>query len=181
MRRLMLCLPLLLLAACGESDHQDMREWMATAGNEGRIKVQPLPDVKPYTPVPYAVEAQLDPFKAARLVPEAKQFQNSGKGGGLQPNFDAREMRNSPLERYPLESLRMVGYLRINNKPIGVIQADQTTKQVKVGEYVGTDFGLITKITEQEITLREMVQDSGGEWTERTATLPLMTNREPGK
>lgn len=181
MKRLILYFALALLAACGESDHQDLREWMTTAGNEGRIKVQPLPDVKPYSPVPYAVEGQMDPFKAARLVPEAKQFQANGKGSGLQPNFDAREMRNSPLERYPLESLKMVGYLRINNRPIGVIQADQTTKQVKVGEYIGTDFGLITKITEQEITLREMVQDSGGEWTERTSTLPLMTAKEPGK
>lgn len=178
--RWLLCCCVLLLTACEEGDHQDLRDWMATAGNEGRMNASSLPEVRPYVPVPYTVEGMIDPFKSAKLVPEAKQFQGSGKGAGLQPNFDAREMRNNPLERFPLESLRMVGYLEINKKPIGVIQADQVTKQVKVGDYIGTDFGLITKIATTEISLRELVQDSAGDWTERTNTLPLLA-KEPGK
>jgi type IV pilus assembly protein PilP len=97
-----------------------------------------------------------------------------GKGGGLQPDFDAREIRNNVLERYPLDSMRMVGYLVLNKQPIAVIQADQLVKQVKIGDYMGLDFGVVTKISERELTLKEMIQDSTGEWTERVNTLPLL-------
>lgn len=173
------CASAMLLLGCTGSEQQSVREWIASTPADSRARVSPLPDVKPYIPLQYNAEAQLDPFRPSRLIPESKQFQQ-GKPSGLQPNFEARELRNSPLERYPLDSLRMVGYLVLNNKPIGVIQAEQLTKQVKVGDYIGTDFGLITKITEKEITLREMVQDSGGDWTERASALPLI-NKEPGK
>jgi type IV pilus assembly protein PilP len=44
---------------------------------------------------------------------------------------------------------------------------------VKAGEYVGQNFGKITKISETEVTLREIVQDAAGEWIERTSTLQL--------
>lgn len=35
------------------------------------------------------------------------------------------------------------------------------------------NYGRVTKITETEVTLREIVQDAVGEWIERAATLQL--------
>jgi type IV pilus assembly protein PilP len=49
----------------------------------------------------------------------------------------------------------------------------QLVKQVKVGEYIGFDFGLVTKITDQEVELQEQIQDSDGECSERVNTLQL--------
>ncbi len=82
-------------------------------------------------------------------------------------------MRNSVMEKYPLESMHMIGFMNINKNPMAAVQVDQLVKQVKVGDYIGLDFGVITKITEQEIEIREVVEDSSGDWSERMNTLQL--------
>lgn len=160
------------LAACSGGDHEDLRQWMQESAKDLRGNIPKLPEVTPYVPVPYDAEAMLDPFRPNKIEPEAKQRQG-GKGGAFQPDFEAREVRNSLLEKYPLESLKMIGYLNVNNRPIAVIQAEQNVKQVKVGEYMGLDFGMVTRITDTEVTLRELVQDSAGDWSERSSSLYL--------
>lgn len=162
-----------VIAACSSGDHEDLRQWMKESTKDLRGNIPRLPDVKPYEPVPYNGEGSLDPFKAAKIEPENKGRSGSGKGGGLQPDFDARELRNSPLEKYPLESLKMIGYLNLSGKSIAVIQADKNIKQVRVGEYMGLDFGMVTQITDREVKVRELVQDSAGDWMERTNSLYL--------
>ena len=168
-----------MLGACSGGDHEDLKQWMNENTKDLRGSIPRLPEVKPYEPVPYDVDGMLDPFKAAKIEPDAKG-RGPGKGGGLQPDFEAREIRNSPLEKYALESLKMIGYLNLNGKPIAVIQADQNVRQVKVGEYMGLDFGMVTQITDREVTVREMVQDSAGDWMERTSSLYLQ-GKDGGK
>ncbi|MBK8890057.1 MAG: pilus assembly protein PilP [Dechloromonas sp.] len=146
---------------------------MADNTKDMRGRIPKLPEVKAYEPVPYDVEVLLDPFKASKIEPESKNRQGSGKGGAFQPDFEARDLRNSLLEKYPVESLKMIGYLNINRRPIAVIQVENKVKQVKVGDYVGLDFGLVTQVTEKEVLLRELIQDSAGDWSERTSSLYL--------
>ena len=67
----------------------------------------------------------------------------------------------------------MIGYLNINRRPIAVIQVENKVKQVKVGDYVGLDFGMVTQITDKEVVMRELIQDSAGDWSERTSSLYL--------
>jgi type IV pilus assembly protein PilP len=43
---------------------------------------------------------------------------------------------------------------------------------------MGQNFGLITKIDESEVTLKELVQDATGDWVERISTMQL---QEAGK
>ena len=45
---------------------------------------------------------------------------------------------------------------------------------------MGQNFGVITKISESEVALRELIQDPGGEWVERVSTLQLQ-EKETGK
>ena len=54
-----------------------------------------------------------------------------------------------------------------------MVRADASLYRVKAGNYMGQNFGLITEVTENEIRLRELVQDPGGDWTERVSTLQL--------
>lgn len=169
-----------VLAACSGGDHEDLRQWMQESTKGLRGNIPKLPEVKPYEPVAYDAEGLLDPFKPGKIEPESKNRLGGAKAGGLQPDYEAREMRNSLLEKYPLESLKMVGYLNINNRPIAVMQAEQHVKQVKVGEYMGQDFGMVTQITDTEVTVRELVQDSAGDWSERTNSLRLQ-GKEGGK
>ena len=57
-----------------------------------------------------------------------------------------------------------------------MVRVDNLLYQVRPGAYLGQNFGKVTKISENEITLREIVQDAAGEWIERVATLQLQEN-----
>lgn len=169
--------PLLLLAflvGCS-GDHEDLRQWMADSTKDMRGNIPKLPEVKSYEPVPYEVADMLDPFRPGKIEPESRQKQGGGKNSPFQPDFEAREQRNNLLEKYPLESLKMIGYLNVNKRLMAVIEVDGKVKQVKTGDYIGLDFGMVTKVTETEIELRELIQDSAGEWSERKSSLYLQS------
>jgi type IV pilus assembly protein PilP len=53
--------------------------------------------------------------------------------------------------------------------------------RVKKGNYLGQNFGLITEITDTEVKLKEIVQDTAGDWTERQSVLPLLEGPVGGK
>ena len=87
--------------------------------------------------------------------------------------------RKEPLEAFPLEQLKMVGTLTQGPDTYALVRADKTLYRVKKGNYIGQNFGLITDVTDGEIKLKEIVQDSAGDWAERQSVLPLL--EEAGK
>lgn len=157
-----------LLAACGGEEQQELRAELAAMTKDMRGKVDPLPVVKPYEPVPYTAFDMADPFGPTKIVLAAEKSQT--KNNGLAPDLDRPK---EPLEAYPLESLRMVGTLAKQKQTFAVVKADAGLYRVRAGNYLGQNFGVITKITDGEIVLRELIQDSGGDWAERTSTLLL--------
>ncbi len=175
MKRILLVALCGCLGACSGGDHDDLKQWMAENTKDMRGHIPKLPEVKPYAPVPYEAEGVLDPFKPGKIEPESKYKQLAGKGGAFQPDFEAREVRNSLLEKYPIESLKMIGYMNVNRRPMAVIQVEDKVKQVKVGDYIGLDFGMVTQVSDTEVQLRELIQDSAGDWTERKSSLYLQS------
>src|SRR5450830_1623136 len=90
---------ILLLASCGSNQGDDLDQFMNTASNDMHPRIEPIPEVKSYTPIEFNTDGQLnDPFKPRK----AKNSSN----GGVQPNL-ARP--KEPLEAYPLESLKYFG------------------------------------------------------------------------
>ena len=67
----------------------------------------------------------------------------------------------------------MVGSLIKAGQPVALVRVDKLLYQVQVGNYLGQNYGRVTKVSETDLNLREIVQDAAGEWTERTATLQL--------
>jgi type IV pilus assembly protein PilP len=154
-----------LLAGCGGESHQDLRAWMADQGKGARGRVDPLPQIKPYEPFVYNAFDLPDPFKPRKIEPT--------KGGSkLAPDLTRRR---EPLEAYPLESLNMVGTLAKGKLTYALVRTpDRDVYQVSAGNYLGQNFGVILGVTENEIRMKELVQDGGGDWTERTGTLQLI-------
>jgi type IV pilus assembly protein PilP len=153
-----------LLGACGGESHQDLRTWMAEQGKNSKGRLEPLPQIKPYEPFTYNAYDLPDPFKPRKIEP--------AKGGGrLAPDL-AR--RREPLESYPLESLTMVGTLERGKGVYALIRTpEKDIYQVRPGNYLGQNFGVVTGITDGEIKLKELVQDGSGDWAERSSTLNL--------
>jgi type IV pilus assembly protein PilP len=67
----------------------------------------------------------------------------------------------------------MVGTLERSRSMYALVRADSGLYRVRIGNYLGQNFGVITKITDGEIALRELIQDAGGDWAERESTLLL--------
>lgn len=155
----------LALSGCG-GEHEDLRAWMKDSTKDLRGRVQPLPEIRPMEIVAYEVANLVDPFRSSKIEPEKKV----GGGGGLQPDFDRRK---EPLEQYPLETLSMVGTLEQGKNVYAIIRADANLHRVRTGNYMGQNFGVITRVTESEVELKELVQDAAGDWVERTSTLQL--------
>ena len=158
----------LLVSGCGGEEFQDLRDFVKTAGADMRGKVEPPPDISPYEPFTYENDTQLqDPFKPRK--PGARSSPSSGQN---QPNLDRAK---EELEDFPLESLKMVGYLFQKNIGHALIRSvEGKVYRVKAGNYIGQNFGQITAVSETEVKVKEMVQDSAGDWSERESNLQLM-------
>ena len=163
----LLLLATLFLMACGTEEFQDLKDFVRDSGADLRGQVEPAPEIKPYEPFPYDNSASLpDPFKAR------KQEIKPAQTGANQPDF-ARPRQE--LEEFPLESMKMVGYLRKGNISNAIIRSTEgKLHRVKVGNYAGLNFGQITSITETEVKIKEMVQDGAGDWLERESSLQLV-------
>jgi type IV pilus assembly protein PilP len=158
------------LVACTGEEYGDLKAELKEKTKDQRGKIDPLPVVKPYEPVPYKAFDQPDPFSVAKIELVTKSA-GIGGGGGLKPDLNRPK---EPLEAYPLESLKMVGVLQQRKGNFALIKADTGLYRVSVGNYMGQNFGLITLITDSQVQLRELIQDAVGDWTERQSTLQLL-------
>ena len=154
-----------LLAACSGEQHSDLRAFVKASDDLPRGRIPPLPEVTPYQPTEYAAFDLTDPFKPRKIEPP-----KNAQTGGVQPDPNRRR---EPLEAYPLEALKMVGMLK-QKEFFGLVRTpDNNIFQVKAGNYLGQNFGRITAVSDSSIKLKEIVQDSNGNWEEKEQTLLL--------
>jgi len=170
MKRLLISVALIVLSGCS-SEIDDLKQFVRESDKGLPRRIEPLPAVKPFEPFPYEGFDLPDPFKPRKL-----SAPKEGSGGGVAPDLNRRK---EPLEAFPLEQLKMVGTLSQGNDTYALVRADKTLYRVKKGNYMGQNFGLITDVNDAEIKLKEIVQDSAGDWAERQSVLPLL--EEAGK
>jgi len=168
-----LMLTLLALAGCGSSEQEELQQWMTEQRNAIRPKVDPLPEPTKFSPQPYTQEGSTEPFSNQKLTQALKRDSNqaTANAGLIAPELSRRK---EPLEAYPLDATFMVGSLIKVGQPVALVKVDNLIYQVRVGNYLGQNYGRITQVGETSLSLREIVQDAAGEWIERTATLQLL-------
>jgi type IV pilus assembly protein PilP len=142
---------------------------METVKQESKVRVVPLTEPKVFVPAAYEGDALTDPFNQSKLlVALAKMKANTDNG--LRPNFDRNR---EALEAYPLDQMEMRGYTEKNKTITALIMVGKSMYQVRIGNYIGQNFGKIIGISETQVEIEEIVQDAAGEWTKRKATLEL--------
>jgi type IV pilus assembly protein PilP len=159
----------MLLGACGGEEQSELRQELAAMTKDLRGRVDPLPQVKSFEPVPYKGESMVDPFVPGRIV-VTQASTGGGGGGGVQPDLNRPK---EPLEAFPMETIQMVGTLSQNQDMFALVRAGANLFRVKKGNYIGQNFGVITGIDEGQISVKEVVQDSGGDWVERSTSLQM--------
>jgi type IV pilus assembly protein PilP len=159
----------LVLAGCG-ADLDELQGWMDQQKREVKPNVPPLAPPRKFDPQPYAGADGVDPFSSQKLAVALKREERATSA--LLANEQKR--RKEPLEAYPLDSISMVGSINKLGQPFALLRVDNLLYQVKIGDYMGQNYGRVLSINETEMVLREVVQDAAGEWIERNSTLQLV-------
>jgi type IV pilus assembly protein PilP len=161
------------LSGCFGDEQEDLQRWISDQRNATKPTVAPIPEPKRFSPVPYGQEASVEPFSKEKLVQALRRdsTQATANAALVAPELNRRK---EPLEAYPLDAMALVGSLLPNGVPVALVKVDNLLYQVKVGSYLGQNYGKVTKVSETEVSLREIVQDAAGEWIERQASLQLL-------
>ncbi len=162
----------LLLAACSDSDVREVNDWMLQVKQQTKVAVPPLTAPKTFVPFVYASNGALDPYSPDKLLGELSKGAREGKGA--KPDMNRRK---DALESFPLDTMKMVGTIQDKKAVYAMLQIDKVNYRARAGEHIGTDYGLVTSVTENAVNIKETVQDASGEWVERLSKLELQESQ----
>ncbi len=165
------CVVIPFLSGCAENDVSDLTQYIAEVKARPKGAIEPLPEIKVIEPFIFKPDGLRNPFRPMEKIMD-NDILNMADGNGIRPD---NTRRKEELESYPLDSLRMVGTLTINNGLWALVKAsDGTIHRVQVGHHMGTNYGKIIRIREDRIELMEIVPDNKpGLWREQQASLAL--------
>lgn len=163
----------LSVSGCIGSEDSDLQSYIDEVKARQPKAIDPLPKIKQIETFVYEARGRRSPF-SSDFGEDTKDKEISGSG--LRPD---RDRRKEELEQFPLDSLRMVGTLKQEEKTWGLIQSqDGVIHRVQPGNYAGLNDGQITHISEDKIELTEIVPDGDGNYREREAVLSLGNKQE---
>ncbi|MCU7959092.1 MAG: pilus assembly protein PilP [gamma proteobacterium symbiont of Bathyaustriella thionipta] len=144
---LIFALPL-ILTGCGTTDMSDLKAYVGEVKSRRASRIAPLPDPGVVERFIYRPEGLRNPFVPSEALDRVK---DTGKvDNGIQPEIHPPE----ELERFSLDSLRLVGTLEQNNTIWALIRAgDKSIHRVSKGNYLGKNNGKITSISEDKVEL----------------------------
>lgn len=150
------------LAGCG-GGNGSLRAWMQRVENEPPLPLPPVPRPAPYHPPVFSAARLRSPFvPSVRALPLA-----------VRPN------RNRPrqyLERFPLDSLALVGTLIVGRHVYALVRDPHgIVHRVTYGNYLGQNDGKIIAIHSNGIVLREILPNGTGGWVVTRVFMPLST------
>ena len=167
----------LAVSGCSSSDQEELQSWMAQERANAKPRVKPLEEPKIFTPQAYLGSDGMDPFNPMKLM---QVLRRESAQSSANTTLIASELnrRKEPLEAEPLDAMTMVGSLDKKGVPTALVRVGSLLYQVRAGNYLGQNYGKVTRITETSIQLREIVQDGSGDWIERNSTLELQEGRK---
>ena len=156
-----ICVATVALSGCSSKD-DELDQFIAETKQEQGGSVPKLPELKPYESYAYESVNIRSPFMPGG---------SGGNGPGLRP--DSRRNREF-LEQFSLDTLRMVGTLRMADRTYGLVKTkDGLVHRVLPGNYMGQSDGRVTEISPSKISVVEIVPDGLGGYMERPASLAL--------
>ena len=159
-----------LLAGCGGSSYPDLDQYMADTKARPAGHIPPVPTFAAYKAYTYAAAGLRSPFQVPIEVKEITRMQ---RVTNVRP--DPSRTREF-LEQFSFDALGMVGTMQMGGTLWGLMQDPEgSVHRVKVGNYLGKNHGRITELTENYVSVIEIVANGPEEWVERPRKLALKT------
>jgi type IV pilus assembly protein PilP len=146
---------------------------MTQVQGETRPSVKPLAAPKDFIPYAYTGKDAVDPFSPNKLLAELARAADTSNN----PNRPDMNRPKEELENFPLDTMKMVGAIQKGGVNWALVQVDKNVYQVKSGMRIGENYGLVTHVSDNEVDVREVVQDAGGDWAERKSRLELQESK----
>ncbi len=156
------------VTACSDFGLSNLESYVRSIKARPASRIPPLPEFKMYETFSYSADELRDPFRINNDEAEIK-----GADAVVYTGPKPDENRNKEtLEEYPLDTLRFVGQLEKNNEEWAIVTSpDKLVHRVKVGNFIGQNYGRIVAISESDMEV--LVPDGMGGWIEREAALSL--------
>jgi len=157
------------LAGCGGGSMNDLHQYVSKVEARRAPPIKPIPEIKPYGSYAYSDDNLRSPFEPPVETAE-------------QSNVRPDAHRNKEyLEQFPLDSLKMVGTLKIDGVEYALIRdADGVVHKVTRGNYMGQNDGRIVKIADSGMQLQEIVPNGLGGYVKRQTDVVLATSPKAG-
>ncbi len=167
-----------VLVGCGGDENEDLKAWIQSVKARPPGAIPPMPELKPQEEFRYAasIDNIRSPFAAYQLGQVAQLTEIiAGCPEDAQPDPNRRK---EDLERYTLETLKMVGVIGKGAALEAIVRGSAGNNsgivyRVSVGSHMGINHGRITRITEDRVTLEERIPDGTGCWIKRDTFLAL--------
>jgi type IV pilus assembly protein PilP len=161
--RALLLLSVVGLGACANNLDELKQKVTEIKARPGE-RIEPLPEIRPYEAFKYDAAGERSPF-----IPSASAKSNLATSA----RPDIKRPREF-LEQFSLDTLQMVGTLQLQGKTFALLQGkDGLVHRVQVGNYIGQADGRVTSITNNKVSVLELVADGLGGYIERPAALSL--------
>jgi len=171
---LLVVLPLGLSGCSSDDPTVDLKQYVEETQARQRPHIELLPEIKPYKTFLY--QARLDeyrnPFAPADENDVVQQLEvRQAMANGPAPDLNRRR---EALEQFPLDALRMQGTLVQGGVNWALVKApDGSVHRLHVDNYVGQNHGRTKSISEDRVSVVELVSDGVSGWQERDASLAL--------
>lgn len=163
----------LMLSACGSNTHQDLRDFTDKVKVDAQkvSSIDALPDIQPYETYLYRSDDRRDPFTDTVATDDTEVDVTDDS---IRPPTNHRK---EALEAFPLDSLRMVGTLKREDKLWAIVKIqnnpDGGIHRIITGNYLGQNYGRVIGVSEEKINLIEVIPNGLGGWREREASIAL--------
>lgn len=160
-----ICFLSLLLVACS-GDNEDLVNYINEIKHRKTREIEPLPSFAPLPSFKFPDNGNTrSPFKPTSQKKEADV------------NAPDKNRPKQSLEAYPLDALKFVGTLKQGNDVWALIKLpNMGITPVRIGDYMGQNYGRIVLIKNDSLELMETIQSSGT-WEKHKTKIELYTGK----
>lgn len=157
------------LSGCGSSqEFADLKRTLDEIRQRPRGAIEPPPEFKSHPTYTYAAHKLRSPFQP----PTGDDALPDGETKAVAPDLTRpREY----LEQFNMEALRMRGTIQKQGQSLAALVDDGSggIYPVRVGNYLGKNFGRVISIDDTRISVMEIVPDGHDGWVERPRVIRL--------